>query len=514
MAQQLQNVTISAPAFFGINTQDSPVDLNPSFASIADNCVIDTYGRIGARKGFDLLTTNGATVLGTSRGIETIFEYIDQSGDIKILSAGNNKIFSGTTTLTDITPSGYTPTANNWKFVNLANHAYGFQRGHESIIYTDESGSGVLSTFSGHAHSSGTAPQANEVLAAYGRLWAADVSGNKHTIFFSHLGVGHQWTGGSSGSLDITTVLPNGSDDIVALAAHNGKLVIFCKNTIIIYTGATNPATMVLEDTIIGIGCIERDTLVNTGTDLLFLSSSGVRSLSRTVQEKSAAIGDISKNVRNDLLTLIPIQNQAIKAVYSPEESFYLLVLPTSEIVYAFDTRIPLDNGAYRVTTWSSITPLSFARLSTNKLYIGKTLGIGEYKGYLDNDASYQLRYFSNPLAFDSASNVKFLKKFKLTIIGGSGTQMTLNWGYDYSESYTKQALSFSGTVGDAEVAEYGVSEYNTVAEYTASLFVNTPSVNGTGSGSVVSVGLEAQIKDVSFSIQKIDIQVLLGRLI
>ena len=117
-------------------------------------------------------------------------------------------------------------------------------------------------------------------------------------------------------------------------------------------------------------------------------------------------------------------------------------------------------------------------------------------------------------MAFDSASNVKFLKKFKLTIIGGSGTQMTLNWGYDYSESYTKQALSFSGTVGDAEVAEYGVSEYNTISEYTASLFVNTPSVNGTGSGSVVSVGLEAQIKDVSFSIQKIDIQVLLGRLI
>ena len=127
MAQQLQNVTISAPAFLRVNTQDSPVDLNPSFASIADNCVIDTYGRIGARKGFDLLTTNGATVLGTSRVIETIFEYIDQSGDIKILSAGNNKIFSGTTTLTDITPSGYTPTANNWKFVNLANHAYGFQ---------------------------------------------------------------------------------------------------------------------------------------------------------------------------------------------------------------------------------------------------------------------------------------------------------------------------------------------------------------------------------------------------
>jgi len=85
MAQQLQNLTLSAPAFFGINTQDSPIDLDPNFASIADNCVIDTYGRIGARKGFSYVTTNGSEVLGTSRGIESIFEYIDQSGNVRIL---------------------------------------------------------------------------------------------------------------------------------------------------------------------------------------------------------------------------------------------------------------------------------------------------------------------------------------------------------------------------------------------------------------------------------------------
>lgn len=514
MAQQLQNLTLSAPAFFGINTQDSPIDLDPNFASIADNCVIDTYGRIGARKGFSYVTTNGSEVLGTSRGIESIFEYIDQSGNVRILSAGNNKIFSGTTTLTDITPSGYTPTANNWKWANLNNHAFGFQAGHESLIYTDAGGSAVLTTFSGFSGETGTAPQANEVISAFGRLWAADVSSNKHTVFFSHLSTGYQWTGGSSGSLDITSVLPNGADDITALAAHNGKLIIFCKNTILIYSGPTNPATMVLEDTIIGIGCIARDTVVNTGTDLLFLSSSGVRSLGRTIQEKSASISDVSRNIRNDLLTLLPIQNLDIKAVYSPEESFYLLTLPTSEIVYVFDTRRPLQDNSYRVTTWSSIAPLSFHRLSTSKLYIGKPLGIAEYTGYLDNDATYQLSYFSNPLAFGNASNLKFLKKFNLTIIGGSGTAITLNWGYDYSESYTKQALEFSGTSLGRAVAEYGVSEYDNNAEYTASIFVNTPTVNATGSGSVVTIGLDAQIESVPFSIQKIDIHVLAGRLI
>ena len=65
MAQQLQNVTISAPAFSGINTQDSPIDLDACFAKVADNCVIDSFGRIGARNGYELLTTD-ATDLGAS----------------------------------------------------------------------------------------------------------------------------------------------------------------------------------------------------------------------------------------------------------------------------------------------------------------------------------------------------------------------------------------------------------------------------------------------------------------
>ena len=116
MAQQLQNITIAAPGFFGLNTQDSPIGLDPSFASIADNCVIDKSGRIAARKGWDEVSTNGSAVLGTSRGIETVYEYVDKSGDKYVLSAGNNKIFSGTTTLVDVTRLPVILLqANNWK---------------------------------------------------------------------------------------------------------------------------------------------------------------------------------------------------------------------------------------------------------------------------------------------------------------------------------------------------------------------------------------------------------------
>ena len=53
MAQERQSIHIGAPGFRGLNTQDSPVNSDPAFASVAENAVIDAYGRSGDRKGLD-----------------------------------------------------------------------------------------------------------------------------------------------------------------------------------------------------------------------------------------------------------------------------------------------------------------------------------------------------------------------------------------------------------------------------------------------------------------------------
>ena len=58
MAQQLNSINLVAPAFKGINTEDSPLAQDPSFAEVADNAVIDRRGRIAARKGLSVTTTN------------------------------------------------------------------------------------------------------------------------------------------------------------------------------------------------------------------------------------------------------------------------------------------------------------------------------------------------------------------------------------------------------------------------------------------------------------------------
>ena len=511
MAQQLQNITVAAPAFFGLNTQDSPVGIDPSFASVADNCVIDKRGRIGARKGWLAISSNGSSVLGSSRGIETVFEFVDTSGTKVVVSAGNNKIFTGTTTLVDVTPASYTPTGNNWKCVSFNNHLYMVQLGHVPLLATDESGSFVLEAVTSHAHATGTMPLANEALAAFGKLWVADIIADKNTLYWSDTLNGHAWTGGATGSLNLTTVWPSGSDEVVALAAHNNFLVIFGKRSILVYSGASAPSSMVLADTVEGVGCIARDSVQNTGTDILFLSDTGLRSLGRTIQEKSMPMRDISKNVRTDLMHLVPLQINAIKSVYSAIEALYLITLPDSNLVFCFDMRSPLEDGSQRATSWSSLLPLSLTTLDDGSIYFGLSSGIVKYSGYLDGTAKYQMRYFSNPMDFGNASNLKFLKKFTITVIGGQNTNSTLNWGYDYTTNFTKQVFALSGT---SNAGEYGLSEYNTTAEFTASAVINTPKVNTSGSGEVVTIGVESELNGSSFSIQKIDIHALLGRLI
>jgi len=138
MAQPLQSINLVAPAFKGINTEDSPLAQDPSFAEVADNAVIDKRGRIAARKGNNVVTTD-KTELGADR-IHKIHYFYDNANNTKLFSVGNNKILSGTTTLVDETPAAYTISGNNWKMVNFNDAAYFFQRGQEPLIYTDAGG--------------------------------------------------------------------------------------------------------------------------------------------------------------------------------------------------------------------------------------------------------------------------------------------------------------------------------------------------------------------------------------
>jgi len=107
MAKPLQSASVAAPGFFGLNTQESSVTLEDGFALVADNCIIDKYGRLGARKGWRYLTQtvlgvaqsglanatgSSSSVASTAHGLTT--------GDTIVVSDGTSPEYNGTFTVT------------------------------------------------------------------------------------------------------------------------------------------------------------------------------------------------------------------------------------------------------------------------------------------------------------------------------------------------------------------------------------------------------------------------------
>ena len=503
MAQPLRSIDLVAPAFKGVNSEDSPIAQDTSFAEIADNAIIDRQGRLASRKGNNVLTTN-KTALGTDH-IHNIHEFYDSAGNETIFSTGNNKIMSGTTTLTDLTPGSYTITANDWKIVNFNDKAYFFQRGFDPLVHDNSNGLRTFTVANGGA--TNATFKANEVLAAFGRLFIAGNASNDTIIYWSDLLDGNAFSGGSSGNIDVSKAWPDGADKIVALAAHNDFLVVFGEHSIIVYSGADSPSSMAISDTVSGVGCIDRKTVVSIGSDLLFLSDDGLRSLGRTIQEKSLPISDLSRNVKQDLIAKLASKTSPASTVYSPENYFYLLCLPDSNLVYCFDLRGRLENGSFRVTKWPSVNFKSFARDRDGTVYIGTTDGIGKYDGFDDNNSSYIFRYSSPGLTFGDPSKIKILKKIRPTIIGGNNVDIVLSWTYDFSV----QANTSRFRVGSTNPAFFGVSEY-TQAEFSLGDLISRKSLNCTGNGTVITVGLQTEVNGASISLQEMNVLALIGK--
>ena len=523
MAETLLTGSIAAPGFYGLNTQDSSIQLSSGFALEAFNCVIDQYGRIGARKGWSKVNTSAAS----TGAFRAIYELVKDDGNV-VISAANNKLYTGTTTLTEATIRNATDTGNltytisddNWQISGMpydtgatpSGHAILVQEGHPLLVYhklgstahahTGSYGFQRLGDIASNLPGSYTVTDftPNCVLTAFGRTWVADIASDRQTVYFSDLLDPTEWKTGTSGYLNISEVVPN-NDPIVALAQHNGKIIIFCQKHIVIYDNPQDPSALTLSDVISGYGCIARDSVASIGSDILFLAQTGVQSLARTIQEKSLPFRDISKNVRDSLLVNVNSEVlKNIKAVYYPTDAFYLLSLPSTGFTYCFDTRGTLENGASRVTIWKDVKPTAFNVTQNKELYIGKAGYIGKYTGYQDNGTTYRMSYYTNYFDFGNPSQTKMLKKINLVAIGGSAQAISFKWGFDYTSNYSTGVI----LLDTMTVYEYGSAEYG-IATYSNGIALDNAQINAGGSGKVVQLGFEADINNAPLSIQKID---------
>jgi hypothetical protein len=505
--QPIRTFSITAPGFAGLNTQDAPVDMDSKFALEANNCIIDKFGRVGSRKGWE--TVSDTSVALGSADIECIGELIETTGTSTIVAAGNGKLFKLVgSTLTELTygGGGAAPTIvlNNWQTCDLNGAIIFFQEGYDALTYDPSLSTTTYRRLSEHPSATGTVPKANCAISAYGRIWAARTDTDHMTVYWTDTLTHQKWSGGTSGSLNLYGVFPQGGDEIVGLAAHNNQLIIFGAKQILIYTGAKDPSTMTLYDAIGNCGCMGRDTIENLPDDIVFLSGGGLRTLGRTIQEKSAPITTISRTVNDDLLSYLINENSAttIRSIYSPVDAFYLLTFKNSLVTFCFDMRTPMQDGSYRVTTWSSIHPRCYHYSSDRVLYMGQPGYIAQYAGYSDNGAEYRMSYYTNWIDFGDPIRTSVFKKAVLSLFGTLNQQVVLKWGFDYT-SATKSATT---TITDTStVAEYNIAEYG-IGEYTRNLVIKSLGLQGSGTGKVFQVGIECQIVGYPISIQRIDI--------
>jgi hypothetical protein len=515
------NVQIAAPGFYGLNTEASPSLLRPEYAAIADNMVIDSSGRVASRKGYRL--TGDITPVGA---IKNLHEARYTDGTVDYFAVDDTNIYRVNSTGDIQTTQAHGATAD-FQIVTLNDDTVFFQQGEDPWMWDNSAVAFVRQ--STHTDSAGTAPTGDVGAAAYGRVWTA-VGGVLH---WSDLLIPAAWTGGTAGSLDLTRLWPVGNDSITAIVAHNQKLIVFGRQSILVFGSSASDgrladpaADLLLEDTIVDIGCIGKYATTVVGSDVWFVDASGLRSLGRTIQEKSLPIGEISRNISSQFKSNVKTEGKNTRLMYDPDEAFVICLLPGQPLVYVFDTRQMLENGSARVTTWSNMDFECVLHITEGRLWFGNPTAICWYTGYTDAASSlgvggnkYRIAYYTYPQDFGSPANLKIPKEVNFIIAGGLGQMAVCYWNTGCDFIFNRQTFKLNSVTPDfyGGPDDYGITVEDDPldpTEYGSGGTIGCYEVPLADSGVTLAIGVEVDVVGQKVAIQEINIQTKIGRMV
>ena len=383
-------------------------------------------------------------------------------------------------------------------------------------------------------------------ISAYGRVWVTGVGGDYHQVWYSSLLNETEWYTtaeqpgfNDGGVIDVREYWPVDGDSIVNIHAHNGYLLVFGRNSILVYANADSgsPAGIInqpgsgifLQDAISNVGLVRRDAICNIGTDVLFVDDSGVRSLGRVIQEKSNPLQEPSLNIRRELQEVIRTEvsgspsNSAIKIVYMPSESIAVLLFSSIQVSYVFHLNMPSKTGGMKVTRWTGCfwnDAIELKQGQEDVVYLaGKpSKGLMKYDGYVEADMEpYVMRYESMALALGQSPMQTTIPKSINYLCMGEYIPGQANALWGFSDRFIG---SREFQIEVAGGSEYNVNEFT--GDGTEELAGYYPDggpyykgykINTTGSGELFRVGFEVKVQGGRYALQEIDINSAIGRL-
>ena len=530
---QLFPITLTTPAFQGVNLEQSSSILGREWATVLDNAVFDDAGRPATRKGWQSITSVAAAGI-----IMRVFEYYRADAVSEIIASTDADIFDSVSSTPVSIKGSLTITDGNIKFVNFNDKVIAFGIGTGGIPAVRTTGN-----FADITVNSGTAPTSGIGTSAFGRLWVADTDGK--TIRFSALLDETRWaTADGGGTIDMSNVWPSGQDDIVAIEEFQGDLIVFGSNNTIIATDGKGsalgiePTDLYVADTIPGMGALTQFGITRASGDLWVLTDTGIVGLKRELVQRSTPITNLSKNQQSQIISLVGDETDIndITMVYTPKEAFVVLNFPTSNKQIVYDVRLPLQDGTFRATTWTSdLQAVSYER--AGKRLLGSLTGVVgkvmNYANFDDDGTAFIFDYESGWLDLGDELNVllKFVKRLTSFVFVQQSTAVTHKVAYDFG----LREFSLQKSITGSRVAEWGLFEWSDgstgssggvynindtqavagvdIAEWSGSVTIKTLDASLGGFGQYIKVGISVNTSSGSFALQQLNVYAKVGRL-
>lgn len=528
---QLFPITLTTPAFQGVNLEQQASILGPEWATVLDNAVFDDSGRPATRKGWASITTSAGSGI-----IMRVFEYYKADGSSEMIASTDATIYDSLDSTPVDIDGGLTITDGNIKFVNFNDKVIAFGIGTGSLPAVRTTGNFADITVTTQSQGA-TDPGGTIGTSAFGRIWVADTDGK--TLRYSALLDETRWADADGGGIiDFSNVWPAGQDNIVAIEEFQGDLIVFGSNNTVIMTDGKGsalgiePTDLYVSDTIPGMGALTQFGIARTAGELWILTSTGVVSLQRELTQRSTGTTNLSKNQQSQMISLIAAETDIndITLEYSPNQAFVVCNFPSSNKQVVYDVRLPLQDGTFRATTWTSDLQTCTYERKNQRLLGSLTGAVGEvmnYANFDDNGTAFIFDYESGWLDLGEELNVllKFVKRLTSFVFVQQNTAVTHKVAYDFGRSEFTLQKSVTG----GKVAEWGTFEWGAngvydvndaqavagtdVAEWSGSVLIRTIDAPLGGSGQYIKVGIAVNTSSGSFSLQQLNVYAKVGRL-
>jgi hypothetical protein len=175
-------------------------------------------------------------------------------------------------------------------------------------------------------------------------------------VYFSQVGDPTQWGGTSNGAGFINVLNQDGgAENLTAMSNYQGKLALFSRRNVQIWTMDPDPSKNVQSQTLANIGTFATRSVVPFGDlDVFFLSDSGVRSIRARDASNAATVSDIGTAIDTLIQAEMSVVSESARnsavGIIEPTDGRYWLVIGSKIYVFSYFT-------GSSVAAWSTYEP-------------------------------------------------------------------------------------------------------------------------------------------------------------